>query len=99
MHSPEWFEKDKIRKYLAAIDAWCFAPFMAGYGKSGVPDIVACYRTMFIAIEVKRPGKEPTPVQRRRMAEIEAHGGIAVAGDAETVIAQLKCLFPGGDHK
>ena len=96
MKSPESFEKDKIRKHLDAINAWCFAPFMAGFGKSGVPDLVCCYRTMFLGIEVKRPGKNPTPIQERRMAEIKARGGIAIWGDAESVIAQLKRLFPNG---
>lgn len=94
MKSPESFEKAKIRAHLDAINAWCFAPLMAGFGKSGVPDIIACYRTMFIGIEVKRPGKKPTPIQERRMAEIKVRGGIAIWGDAEKVIAELKAMFP-----
>lgn len=94
MKSPESFEKTKIREHLKTINAWCFAPFMAGMGQSGVPDIVACYRTMFIAVEVKRPGKKPTPIQERRMTEIKARGGIAIWGDAAKVIHELKCMFP-----
>lgn len=93
MKSPESFEKAKIREHLKAINAWCFTPFMAGMGQSGVPDIVCCYHAMFIAIEVKRPGKAPTPIQERRMAEIKARGGIALWGDAEKVIAELQFLF------
>jgi Holliday junction resolvase len=94
MHSPEWFEKRDIDTYLDTIGAYVLKPATYGMGKSGAPDRVCCYRTMFIGIEVKRPGKEPTPVQERRMAEIKARGGIAIWGDAEKVIRELKCLFP-----
>lgn len=94
MKSPEKFEKDAIRKYLDSIGAWCFAPFMAGYGKTGVPDIICCYRGRFIGVEVKRPSKAPTPIQERRMAEIIDHGGIAVWGTADRVIERLKAIFP-----
>lgn len=97
MKSPESFEKAKIREHLKVIDAWCFAPFMAGMGQSGVPDIIACHRGKFIGIEVKRPGKMPTPIQVRRMTEIRARDGIAIWGTAEKVIGELKALFPGHD--
>jgi hypothetical protein len=45
-----------------------------GFGKSGVPDYVGCCQQRagrLFAIEVKRPGKEPTPLQWKRMEEIE----------------------------
>ena len=35
---------------------------------------------------MKRPGKEPTPIQDRRIREIRTAGGYAVAGTAEVVI-------------
>lgn len=93
MKSPESFEKDAIRKYLTSIGCWHFSPLMAGFGTSGVPDIIGCYRGRFFGVEVKRPGKMATPIQLRRMAEIELKGGIAVAGTASVVIEQLKTLF------
>ena len=93
MKSPESFEKAAISEYLKSIDAWQFAPFMAGMGQSGVPDIIACYRGKFVGIEVKRPGKAPTAIQNRRMREIVDCGGIAIWGTAERVIDELKRLF------
>ena len=90
MKTPEGFEKDDIKKYLKSINAWHFSPYMAGFGKSGVPDIICCIRGMFFGIEVKREGKAPTPIQLLRMAELEAAGGFAVAGTAEVVIAYIK---------
>lgn len=93
MKSPESYEKDAICKYLDEIGAWYFKPFMSGYGKAGVPDIIACWRGKFLAIEVKREGKEPTVLQARMLREIEASGGAAFWGTAEKVISEIKlCL-------
>lgn len=90
MRTPEGYEKDAIKKYLDSIGAWYFCPYMAGFGKSGVADIIACIKARFVSIEVKREGKKPTPIQERRMDEIRRAGGIALAGTAQTVIAALK---------
>ena len=46
--------------------------------EAGTPDILACYRGRFIAIEVKRPGEEPTRLQLHRMAQWRAAGAVAV---------------------
>jgi hypothetical protein len=89
MRSPEGFEKQAIKKYLDSIGAWHFSPYMAGFGKSGVPDIVCCLDGKFIGIEVKREGKEPTVIQNRRMEEISTAGGVAIWGTAEKVINEL----------
>jgi Holliday junction resolvase len=88
--SPEGYEKDEICKYLDKIDVWYFRPYMAGFGKSGVPDIIGCWIGLLFAIEVKRPGKEPTPVQRKRMAEITEAGGMTFWGTAEKVLKEFK---------
>ena len=92
MKTPEGYEKDDIKKYLDKIGAWYFCPLMAGYGKSGVPDIIGCFRSTFFAVEVKRPGKTPTPIQKRRMAEIRAANGVTFWGTAEKVIAEFGAL-------
>ena len=92
MHGPEYYEKKAIKKYLESICAWHFSPYMAGFGKSGVPDIVACINGKFVSIEVKREGKEPTALQWQRMAEIDLAGGVSVWGTAARVIPILKKL-------
>jgi hypothetical protein len=104
MRTPESWEKDDICKFLVGLGAWFFRPLMAGYGKSGVPDIVACVPItieahmvgmrigVFVGVEVKREGKGPTPLQIARMVEISEAGGYACAGTAERVIPILKKL-------
>ena len=90
MKTPEGYEKDEICEYLDSIGAWYFKPVMNGFGKSGVPDIVGCLNGKFFSIEVKREGKEPTPIQGRRMSEIWRAGGIAIWGTAKKVIGELE---------
>ena len=93
MKTPESYEKDEIKKYLVSIGAWYFCPFMAGFGKAGVPDIIACINGKFVSIEVKREGKQPTKLQTARANEIYAAGGVAVWGTAKKVIAHLNQPF------
>jgi hypothetical protein len=104
MKTPESYEKDDICKYLTGIASWFFRPYMAGFGKSGVPDIVACVPItieahmvgmrvgVFVGVEVKRDGKTPTALQTSRMGEIQDAGGFACWGTAERVIPILKKL-------
>ena len=92
MKTPEFFEKQAIKKFLDQLGpdrCWYFMPYMAGYGKAGVPDIMGSLLGTAFGIEVKRPGKKPTPVQQRRMSEIARTNGLAVAGPAEVVIQAL----------
>lgn len=90
MKTPESFEKDEIKKYLTTLGCFWFSPATAGYGKSGVPDIIACIEGRFWGIEVKRPGKAATVLQARLGQEIEQAGGLWVCGTAEVVIGRIK---------
>jgi len=92
MRTPEFYEKRDICVFLDSINAWYFRPHMAGFGAGGVPDIIACIAGRFVAIEVKRLGKEPTVKQARRMTEIREKGGLAVWGTAKKVISELEGL-------
>lgn len=103
MKTPEGYEKDDLKAYLGSIGAWFHSTRSGGYGSSGAPDILACVDGIFWGIEVKREGKGPTVLQTRRMEEIKAAGGWAVAGTAAVVIAAIEnwmaqgagCAYPG----
>jgi len=51
------------------------------YGQAGVPDIIACIKGRFVAIEVKRPGEKPTPIQEAFLESITKKGGVAFWSD------------------
>jgi hypothetical protein len=45
---------------------------------AGIPDILGCYRSLFIAFEVKRDATgRPSPLQAFYLRKIRAAGGIA----------------------
>jgi Holliday junction resolvase len=57
--------------------AYYFYAFTGGYGKSGVPDIIGCYRGCFFGIECKAGTNKPTPLQEKNLREIRDAGGVA----------------------
>lgn len=48
---------------------------------AGISDVLALLGNVFLAIEVKRPGKTATPAQLRFLAEWTARGGVGVVVD------------------
>lgn len=64
-----------------------FYPQTGGYGKSGVPDIIGCYRGHFFGIEVKAEGKGEktvTPLQKKNIEAIRNANGLAWVCWSET---------------
>lgn len=73
--TPEKKVKDKVRKMLTESGAYHFMPATHGYGTSGVPDIVGCYKGRMFAIECKAGDNKPTALQMKNLAAISAAGG------------------------
>jgi riboflavin biosynthesis pyrimidine reductase len=95
MTTPEKKVKDKVKKLLAEHGAYYFMPATGGYGKSGVPDLVACIKGRFIGIECKANGGKPTALQEKNLVDIMNKGGVAILVD-ETGIELLKTLLNAG---
>jgi hypothetical protein len=64
---------------------------------TGLPDITGVYQGLFVAVETKMPeGKEPTPAQRLRHAQIwDAGGSIIVARSVADVTAWMDRIDDG----
>lgn len=62
------------------------------YARAGVPDILCCSKQgIFIGIEVKRPGKEPTAIQNAFINTINNLNGVAFSAvSVEEVEENLK---------
>ena len=73
--TPEGEIKDQVRKVLDKAGAYYFFPAANGYGRSGVPDIIACYYGHFIGIECKAGSKQPTALQQRELENISKAEG------------------------
>lgn len=86
--TPEGKVKNKIKDYIKTLDAWYYMPVSNGMGRVGCPDILVCYKGLFMAFEVKAPGKRnnTTPNQDREIAWIQRANGLAlVVDDVEQV--------------
>jgi hypothetical protein len=81
--TPEGKVKDACKKYLKSIGAWFFMPVSNGMGQVGIPDIICCYKGMFIAVETKAPGKrnQTTANQDRVIDAIKVADGWAIVVD------------------
>lgn len=76
--TPEAKVKKVVVDQLKSIGAYYFYPVTGGYGGSGVPDIVGCYKGRFFGIECKAGKNKPTPLQIKNLNDIATNGGIAV---------------------
>jgi len=90
--TPEKLVKSKVVAQLKTLGAYYFYPVTGGYGASGVPDVVGCYKGRFIGIECKANGNKPTALQQMNLDKIAAQGGIALVID-ETNVNELKGMI------
>ena len=90
--TPEAKVKKKVVDVIKKYGAYYFFPATGGYGRSGVPDVVCCYRGMFVAIECKAGSNKPTPLQEAEMQKIrQAQGFVLVVN--ETNIEDVAVVF------
>lgn len=85
--------ESKIQKEIMdALTAFGFFVYKVESGnKRGIPDINAIALGKSCYIEVKQPGKKPTPIQEEAIREIKQHGCIAFVTDSlRDCIEQLK---------
>lgn len=58
--------------------------------RSGIPDWIICFYGIFVVIELKVPGNEPTSIQALTLTEIRKAGGrTAVCHSAQEVMQFL----------
>jgi Holliday junction resolvase len=80
--TPEAKVKKKVVDVIKKNGAYYFFPATGGYGRSGVPDIVGCYRGVFFAIECKAGTNKPTALQEAEMGKIkQANGCVLVVNE------------------
>jgi len=90
--TPEGKVKRKTIAELQKLGMYIFFPATGGFGRSGIPDIVCCYKGKFIGIECKAHGNKPTALQQSNLEEIVNNGGIAIVID-ETSVFNLKQII------
>lgn len=94
--TPEAKTKAACKKILDAEGVYYFMPFGGGYGRAGIPDIIACVNGHFLAIECKAGKGKTTALQDRELQRIVDAGGEAlVVYDTPEAYAQLKGIVVG----
>ena len=89
----EKYVKNRVRnvfKYFE--DCYWFLPPANGFGRSGIPDFVGCYKGRFFSVECKAPARSDnvSPLQRIEGVKIQQSGGVwMVVHDINT----LKMLY------
>ena len=76
MLTPERKVKDKVKKVLKELGAYYAMPATGGYGSSGVPDFLVCYRGRFFGLECKANGGKTTALQEKNLEDIRENGGV-----------------------
>jgi Holliday junction resolvase len=83
--TPEGEIKDQVRKVLDEMKAYYFFPAANGYGRTGIPDVIACVGGHFVGIECKAGSKQPTALQQRELDNIEKAGGTGLLVNADNI--------------
>jgi hypothetical protein len=94
--TPEFKVKLSVKKILDGLGIYHFSPFMAGMGRAGVPDIIACHKGRFVAIECKAGKGKTTALQDRELNAIADAGGytfVVRETDLEELKEKLLCLI------
>ena len=73
--TPEGKVKRRVVEVLKKHEVWYFFPANNGFGKSGIPDIIAIVDGHFVGIEVKSATGKPTELQKICGRQIEEAGG------------------------
>jgi hypothetical protein len=96
--------KDEIKKFLRKLQAYFHMPVQNGMGAPALdfhtcipivitPAMVGKTIGVYVGIEAKAPGKQPTPRQTRTMSDIQDAGGIAICVDQQNINEEMaKCL-------
>ena len=87
--TPEAKVKKVVSKQLKELQEqfklYYFYPATGGYGRSGVPDIVGCYKGMFFGIECKAGKNTPTALQEKNLRDIALADGLQVVINEENM--------------
>lgn len=83
----------KVQDYLKSIGAYEFKVHGSIYMKAGIPDIIACYKGLFIGIECKVGKNKMSDLQISHKRQIEKAGGIHILAysleDVKNVLEKL----------
>jgi Holliday junction resolvase len=91
--TPEGKVKRKVVEVLKKHDVWYFFPANNGFGKSGIPDIIAIVDGHFVGVEVKSATGKPTELQKICGKQIEQAGGTWMVVSDDVTLEVLNAVI------
>jgi hypothetical protein len=93
---PEYRIVQNVKKLIRARGGWVVKIHGGAYQDAGTPDLLACYKGRFIAVEVKTARGVARPEQRVAQRDIVKAGGYALIthliGDVADVLDAIDKL-------
>lgn len=94
-NTPEGKVKRKVVEVLKKHGVWYFFPANNGFGKSGIPDIIAIVDGLFIGVEVKSAVGKPTELQKICGRQIQEAGGRWFVVSDDVTLGELESEVRG----
>ena len=92
--TPESKVKKQVKDLLNEFHAYWFMPVANMFTRGGIPDIIACFRGLFVAIECKAGVNKCTKLQELEQAKIQEAGGCTfVVSDDEQSLKDLRLFL------
>lgn len=90
----------KIRQYIEESGGFVFKVHGGPQMMAGLPDLIACIQGLFVGIEVKQPGQNPTARQVFVHRMIQRSGGhVVVAHSVEEAASFIEDLFTAPEEE
>ena len=83
--TPEAKVKAKVKVILKELNAYYTMPVTGGFGTSGAPDFLVCFKGNFVGIECKAGKGKPTALQEKNLHDIAQAGGQALVINEDNV--------------
>jgi hypothetical protein len=83
--TPEGKVKAKVKVILKELGAYYTMPVTGGFGTSGAPDFLVCFKGNFVGIECKAGKGKPTALQEKNLHDIAQAGGQALVINEDNV--------------
>ena len=91
---PENAVKAKVKKLLDQYGIFHFCIAASPFGVGGISDRLAVLPNgKFLAVEVKAPGKVPTALQERFLANVRLNRGFAFVIDGDAALKRLEIFL------
>lgn len=85
MATPEGKVKKQVKEVLKSLGAYYVMPVTGGYGNSGAPDFLVCYKGRFIGLECKAGRNTVTALQLHNLNSIKNANGVGLVVNEENV--------------